>query len=95
MAFIDKEQARLLDNVTVEANDVLFNITGASVARCCVVEAKYLSARVNQHVAIIRPTETIQPEYLHHILVSPRIKEELLNIASSSSTQRSNYKSPT
>lgn len=87
LAFIDENQAKLLENVTIEANDVLFNITGASVARCCVVDVNYLPARVNQHVAIIRPTKTVEAKYLHHILISPRIKETLLDIASNSSTR--------
>ncbi|MBP9482522.1 MAG: restriction endonuclease subunit S, partial [Parabacteroides sp.] len=36
LAFIDGKQASDLNNVTVEENDILFNITGASVTRCCV-----------------------------------------------------------
>ncbi|WP_228287867.1 restriction endonuclease subunit S [Thiothrix subterranea] len=93
LAFIDDEQAKLLENVIVEENDVLFNITGASVARCYVIDKKYLPARVNQHVAIIRPTKEILPQYLHHILISPAIKKELLNIASGSSTREAITKS--
>ncbi|MBJ6610088.1 MAG: restriction endonuclease subunit S [Candidatus Thiothrix moscowensis] len=87
LAFIDEEQAKLLDNVTVESGDVLFNITGASVARCFRINDKYLPARVNQHVAIIRPTEAVLPQYLHHILISPSIKKQLLDIASGSMTR--------
>ena len=37
LAYIDDEQAKKLDNVTVCEGDVLLNITGASVARSCVV----------------------------------------------------------
>ena len=33
LAFIDDAQAKQLDNVVIEAGDVLLNITGASVAR--------------------------------------------------------------
>ena len=54
LAFIDEAQAKKLDNVTVEENDILLNITGASVARCCIAPKDYLPARVNQHVSIIR-----------------------------------------
>ena len=50
LAFIDEEQATKLNNVTVEENDILFNITGASVARCCLAEKKYLPARVNHEL---------------------------------------------
>jgi len=38
LAFIDDNQAAGLANVVIEENDVLLNITGASVARCCIVE---------------------------------------------------------
>ena len=57
LAHISDEQAAKLDNVAIEENDVLLNITGASVARSCVVPNKILPARVNQHVCIIRRSE--------------------------------------
>ena len=50
LAFIDDHQAEQLENVIVEGGDVLLNITGASVARCCIVPDVVLPARVNQHV---------------------------------------------
>lgn len=87
LAFIDEQQATLLNNVIVEKDDVLFNITGASVARCCLVEEKYLPARVNQHVAIIRANEKILPKYLQQVLTSEKFKTDLLIIAKSSSTR--------
>ncbi|GAB1358368.1 N-6 DNA methylase [Porphyromonadaceae bacterium] len=87
LAFIDNEQATKLNNVTVESNDILFNITGASVCRCCIVDSQYLPARVNQHVAIIRVNEKILPLYLQKVLVSSKIKSELLSIAENSSTR--------
>ena len=59
LAHISDEQAAKLDNVAIEENDVLLNITGASVARSCVVPNKILPARVNQHVCIIRCKEYI------------------------------------
>ncbi len=80
LAFINNEQAKKLDNVTVEKNDILFNITGASVARCCIVEDKYLPARVNQHVSIIRTNEKAMAKYVQMTLVSSSIKEKLLEI---------------
>ena len=55
LAYIDQHQADELKNVEVVENDILINITGESVTRCCIVPKKYLPARVNQHVSIIRP----------------------------------------
>ena len=54
LAFIDDNQADELKNVIVAENDILLNITGDSVARCCLAPIKFLPARVNQHVSIIR-----------------------------------------
>ncbi|MDD4405200.1 MAG: restriction endonuclease subunit S [Parabacteroides sp.] len=79
LAFIDGKQASDLNNVTVEENDILFNITGASVTRCCVVLKQYLPARVNQHVSIVRvKKEIIEPNFLNLLLVSKCYKDQLL-----------------
>ena len=79
LAFIDDAQANALSNVEVRQNDVLLNITGASVARCCIVPEDVLPARVNQHVSIIRPvTEIIDAEFLHYLLISKPYKDQLL-----------------
>jgi type I restriction enzyme S subunit len=87
LAFIDEEQANLLKNVEVKNNDVLINITGDSVARCCIVPEKVLPARVNQHVAILR----LKREYAYYKYIFYRlqaIKEELLMIAEIGATRR-------
>ncbi|TAG31095.1 MAG: restriction endonuclease subunit S [Sphingobacteriia bacterium] len=80
LAYINDEQAKKLKIVTVEKDDILFNITGASIARCCIVEEKYLPARVNQHVSIIRTNEKALPKYVQTILVSSEYKTKLLEI---------------
>lgn len=79
LAFIDDQQAKELNNVTLQENDVLLNITGASVARCCVIPREYLPARVNQHVSIIRAKEEIiDPIFLNFLLISKYYKDKLL-----------------
>ena len=79
LAFIDDQQAKELNNVTLQENDVLLNITGASVARCCVIPKDYLPARVNQHVSIIRAKkEIIDPTFLNLLLTSKFYKDQLL-----------------
>ena len=83
LAFISEEQADKLKNVSVEKNDVLFNITGASVCRCSVVPDDVLPARVNQHVSILRAnTILILPKFLMHILISENVKRNLLKVGS-------------
>lgn len=87
LVYLDDDQAEKLNNVTVAEPDILFNITGASVARCCIVDKSYLPARVNQHVAIIRTNEKALPKYVQQILVSSKYKAELIILAESSSTR--------
>lgn len=88
LAHISDEQANQLSNVVVEENDVLFNITGVSVTRCCIVPADVLPARVNQHVMILRPnTATPMSYYIMTTLCSAEYKAKLMGIAQSGSTR--------
>ena len=88
LAFIDEVQAGELENVTVLAKDILLNITGASVARCCMVPIRILPARVNQHVAIIRVIpQKANPRYVLHCLCSHRYKNHLLTLAQGGATR--------
>jgi len=89
LAFLDQVQASRLDNVVVESGDILLNITGASVARCCLVPETILPARVNQHVAIVRPLTTcLHPKFLQYMLVSPDCKDRLLQTGESAGSTR-------
>ena len=88
LAFIGEEQADTLRNVEVLPDDVLLNITGDSVARVCQVVPDVLPARVNQHVAIIRPdSASLNPDYLRYYLASPETQTLLLSWAGSGGTR--------
>ena len=87
LAHITLDQAEKLNNVVVEHDDLLFNITGASVARCCVVPSDVLPARVNQHVCILRCREKINPIFLQELLVNENYQGKLLQIAKSGATR--------
>ncbi|MGQ7944158.1 restriction endonuclease subunit S [Flavobacterium sp. WC2509] len=94
LAFIDDAQASKLNNVTLEEEDVLFNITGDSVARVCQVPKELLPARVNQHVAIIRANkEILNPSFLKYSLLETSNKNSLLNLASAGATRQAITKS--
>lgn len=89
LAKINDEQAYELRNVEVFNNDVLLNITGASVARCFIVPVDTLPARVNQHVAILRPNNKyIQSIYLHRLLITPAFQNYLIGTARGKSATR-------
>lgn len=87
LAYIDDEQAAKLSNVVVQKNDVLLNITGASVARVCRVPDAVVPARVNQHVMIVRPTEKINPIFLERLLLSAHMKQKLLQVGGAGATR--------
>lgn len=89
LAFIDEQQAKDLNNVTLQENDVLFNITGASVTRCCIIPKEYLPARVNQHVSIIRlKKDIIVPIFLNLLLTSKYYKDQLLSTGEQGATRQ-------
>ena len=88
LAFITQEHADQLRNVEVHESDVLLNITGDSVARVCQVPADVLPARVNQHVAIIRPDACrLDPTFLRFYLASPWMQGEMLALAAAGATR--------
>lgn len=88
LAYISNDQADKLKNVSLEEKDILLNITGDSVARVCQVPSTIMPARVNQHVAIIRPDQKIlNPEFLKYYLLNPSFKEHMLMLSSSGATR--------
>lgn len=88
LVYINDEQAKKLNNVTIEPDDILLNITGASVARCCILPKNLLPARVNQHVSIIRINKGLaNPYFIQYLLVSPYYKQKLLSIAQGGATR--------
>ena len=92
LAHINEQQADKLSNVEVKPQDILLNITGDSVARACAVDARVLPARVNQHVAIIRPDEDkVLSSYILFFL--QMIKPYLLQIAAGGATRNALTKS--
>lgn len=94
LAYINEEQAEKLSNVVVESGDVLVNITGDSVARVCQVHKHALPARVNQHVAIVRPNpKAIDPAFLRYWFVAPSTQATLLGLASAGATRNALTKS--
>lgn len=86
LAHINNEQVQKLKNVEVQADDILLNITGDSVARACMMEETFLPARVNQHVAIIRGEKNrVLSSYLLYFLQLR--KEHLLQLTSAGATR--------
>ena len=80
VAFIKPEIHAKMAGTVVSANDLLFNITGASIGRCAVVPSDFDEANVSQHVTIIR---AVQPElnaFLHKVLVSRHVQQTVMAV---------------
>lgn len=89
LAFLSDEQAEKLKNVVIEKNDLLLNITGASVCRATLVDNKILPARVNQHVCIVRVKEdVILPTYIARLITAKSYKQKLMSIATAGGATR-------
>lgn len=80
LAFIDENQAEKLKNVIIQENDVLLNITGASIGRVNIAPKEFHNGRVNQHVSIIRPKDNFfQTKFLKLYLQSSKIQNWIAN----------------
>jgi type I restriction enzyme S subunit len=89
LAHLDDKCADQLKGVTVETGDVLLNITGDSVARSCRVPDEILPARVNQHVAIIRPQpDEFDARFVGYFFISPFMQDTMLSLAGSGGTRK-------
>ena len=89
LVYIDEKTAEKMKGVSVEKEDVLVNITGDSVARCCFVHDAVLPARVNQHVAILRTNpKKLLPHFLAFYMVSPFMQAKMLSWAGTGGTRK-------
>ncbi|WP_343681962.1 restriction endonuclease subunit S [Acinetobacter baylyi] len=69
VAYITDEIHNKMSGSKIIANDILLNITGASIGRSCVVPSDFNEGNVNQHVCIIR-TPNDDPIFIQSFLSS-------------------------
>ena len=70
IAYIDEETHQRQKNTELQLDDVLLNITGASIGRSALVNKQIVSGNVNQHVCIIRTNKKLVPSFLCNFLLS-------------------------
>ncbi len=87
LAFLDDAQADELKSVEVRRDDVLLNITGASIGRVTQAPSDLDGARVSQHVCIIRPIDVLKPAFLRWYLNSPA-QQSLINREQTGATRQ-------
>lgn len=79
VAYISEEINQKKSGSIVKPQDILLNITGGSIGRCALVPDDFDIANVNQHVLIIRLVEVSLRQYIHSVIISPYIQEQILS----------------
>ena len=79
IAYITNETNAAMANSQVQAQDILLNITGASIGRNSLIPDDFDIANVNQHVLIIRLVNVELRHYVHWCLCSPFIFNQMLS----------------
>jgi type I restriction enzyme S subunit len=80
VAYIKPATHEKMAGTVVVANDLLFNITGASIGRCAVVPSDFDEANVSQHVTIVRTVLPALNAFLHKVLVSRHVQQAVMDV---------------
>lgn len=80
IAFIPKATHDKMNGSIVQAEDLLLNITGGSIGRCCIVPKDFDTGNINQHVAIIRSVIIENSYYLHKVVCSPYFQNMIFEV---------------
>ena len=91
VVYISSETDNAMVRSRVQSDDVLLNITGASIGRCIVAPGDLGPANVNQHVCIIRTTQAFNPCFVWKWLSTPRSQREIDDVQTGQSRQGLNY----
>lgn len=78
LVFISDVTHARMSGTEVQSEDLLLNITGGSIGRCCIVPKDFDTANINQHVAIIRSIESAIGYFLHKVIISPYFQKEII-----------------
>ncbi len=91
IAYISDEINSQMKGSVVKPNDILLNITGASIGRSCVVPTDFETGNVNQHVCIIRLKNDYSSRFLQPYLSSSRGQKSILSTQVGSGREGLNF----
>jgi len=91
--FIPEEVNNQMKNSIVQPNDILLNITGASLGRSCVVPSDFNIGNVNQHVCIIRLSNGNNPRFIQPIFSSDKGQAIFKSLQTGSGREGLNFES--
>ncbi|MHB8792898.1 MAG: restriction endonuclease subunit S [Thermoleophilia bacterium] len=92
IAFISDEIHETFKATEIEADDVFLNITGASIGRSALADARVVRGNVNQHVCIIRTKqEQLHPRFLNYFLLSSVGQQQIDSFQTGGNRQGLNF----
>ena len=90
--FIDETVDEEMAGSRVQPRDILLNITGASIGRCCIAPTDLPSANVNQHVCIVRVRQaTASSRFIQSAISSQPLQEQIFSFENGSSREGLNF----
>ena len=92
IAFIDDDTHATFQDTEIEADDVFLNITGASIGRSALADARVQRGNVNQHVCIIRTKQAeLHPRFLNYFLLSTAGQRQIDSFQAGGNRQGLNF----
>lgn len=80
VAYIDESIHNSKVNSKVLAEDLLLNITGASIGRCSLVPDDFDTANINQHVLILRLIDKEIKSFIHTVIASHFVFNQIMGL---------------
>lgn len=77
VSFIPESIHKEMQSSQLKPNDILINITGASIGRTCLVPKELGDANINQHIALVRLKKRCDTNYVAWFLKSSFLKEHI------------------
>ena len=91
IAYIDESTHQKQKSTELRTNDVLLNITGASIGRTALATEEINGGNVNQHVCIIRTHGNVEPSYICAYIQTSKIQKYIQSLQTGGSREGLNF----
>lgn len=91
VSFISANTHQEMMNSQVRPGDIVFNITGASIARTCIIPKTLKTANISQHIALLRLRNANEAKFIWYYLQSQFVKDYVYLTQSGASKEAFNH----
>ena len=91
IAYIDELTHQKQKSTELRTNDVLLNITGASIGRTALATEEINGGNVNQHVCIIRTNGNVEPSFICDYIQTSKIQKYVQSLQTGGSREGLNF----